>query len=83
MHLEFKFSARNNVPSPLHTHALYFSGNVQQHFFKKKKKCRQLYQEVYSLDVMTKLAKAGTEEEREEAVFNLRPMLQMFSCVPG
>jgi len=29
MHLEFKFSAQNNVPSPLHTHSLYFFGNVQ------------------------------------------------------
>lgn len=43
---------------------------------------RQLYQETYSLDVMTKLAKAGTWEEKEEALFNLRSMLQRFSCVP-
>lgn len=38
MHLEFKFSAQNNVPSPLHTHSLYFPGNVQQRLKKKIKK---------------------------------------------
>lgn len=83
MHLEFKFSAQNNVPSPLHIHSLFFWQCVATLKKKNGKKSRQLHQEIYSLDVMTKLAKAGTRVEGEEAVFNLSSMLQMFSCVPG